>query len=377
MAKVTTQSEIQKKYLEQLQGRSSVQRSLQDVINASQASAAQVSTPQVSATQAQLDETKKLYDYALAQNANLQNQINTLNSQKVSANYYTPRSDEELKSIATTEKQAYYDQLRTSAKQKYDREKLSLENQKAGLGASYDKQREEAKRQNLQSYSQADRQMLSRGMQRSSYGAATLANISLEGERTQNNISEQQRTAEGNIDAQIQQYEAQLADALASYDTQQAADIQARLNELKAEEYDRKREAAQYEQSLLAQQEQMNLEKEKFDYTKTSDDRQIAYGIATAILANGGDPSDDVLARAGLSRADANAMKAQAAEATESVVGGTYTPKPTPTPEEKPNYDEYKKNLETKKQEKAKEQSINGKVVKGGTGNSTIARVTK
>ena len=52
--------------------------------------------------------------------------------------------------------------------------------------------------------------------------------------------------------------------------------------------------------------------REEFDYNKMSDDQKLAYNYAVAILGNGGDPSDELLARAGLSRADANAMKAKA-----------------------------------------------------------------
>ena len=77
------------------------------------------------------------------------------------------------------------------------------------------------------------------------------------------------------------------------------------------------REQANWDKNFDFQQKQWEAQqaqwREEFDYNKMSDDQKLAYNYAVSILGQGGDPSDDLLARAGLSRADANAMKTQAA----------------------------------------------------------------
>lgn len=60
------------------------------------------------------------------------------------------------------------------------------------------------------------------------------------------------------------------------------------------------------EKQWQAQQDQW---KQEFDYNKKTTEQKLAYETAVTILGNGGDPSDALLKQAGLSRADANAMK--------------------------------------------------------------------
>lgn len=179
--------------------------------------------------------------------------------------YYTARSEDELQRIAQQQYQSYYDQLRTAATQKQQREALALENQRAGIQRSYQQQLDESAKQYRQAYSQADRETLRRGMQRSSYAAQRLANVNQEGIEAGQRIREAQTGAEGNLDAQIAQTEGQLADTLAGYDAGQAADVMKRYNELQSEEYDRAREAAQYAESIRQWQAQFNESKRQFN----------------------------------------------------------------------------------------------------------------
>ncbi len=60
------------------------------------------------------------------------------------------------------------------------------------------------------------------------------------------------------------------------------------------------------EKQWEAQQSQW---RDEFDYNKKSDAQKLAYNYVVSIVGNGGTPSDSLLAQAGLSRADANAMK--------------------------------------------------------------------
>lgn len=180
-------------------------------------------------------------------------------------NYYTKRSDDELRKLAEQQYQSYYDQLRTAARQKQERESLALENQRSGIQTAYQKQRDESDRSYRQAYSQADRETLRRGMQRSSYAAQRLANVEQEGIRASQNIWDQQRAAEGNLDAQIAQLSGQLADTLAGYDANQAADVLKRYNELQDEEYNRAREAEQYAESIRQWQTQFDESVRQFN----------------------------------------------------------------------------------------------------------------
>ena len=176
---------------------------------------------------------------------------------------YTPKTAEEIRVKAEGEYESYYDQLRLSAQQQQAQSDLALQQQAAGLQATYDKQREASRKNYAQMYSQADRQMLSRGMQRSSYAAQTLANISEQGVEAQQTIADQQAAAEGNIAAQRTQLAQQLAAQLAQYDASEAADVLNRIRELEDIEYERGMTNAEYRNSLSAQIYQILYQQER------------------------------------------------------------------------------------------------------------------
>lgn len=166
---------------------------------------------------------------------------------------YVPKTADQIRQQAQGEYQSYYDQLRLAAQQAQARNDLALQQQREGLQRTYDKQREASQREYENAYSRADRQQLSRGMQRSSYTAQVLANLTQEGADAQQELWDAQGAAEGNIDAQRTQLAAQLADQLSQYSASQAADVLARIKELEDQEYDRGRENDQYKNSLSAQ----------------------------------------------------------------------------------------------------------------------------
>lgn len=152
---------------------------------------------------------------------------------------YTPKTDDQIREQAEGEYKSYYDQLRLSAQQQHEQSDLALQQQREGLQSTYDKQREDSAKQYQQAYSQTDRTLLGRGMQRSSYTAQTLANLLQEGAEAQQDIGDAQAAAEGNIDAQRAQLAQQLAAQLGQYDAAQQSDILARIRELESQEYDR------------------------------------------------------------------------------------------------------------------------------------------
>ena len=152
---------------------------------------------------------------------------------------YTPKTADQIQQQAAGEYKTYYDQQRLSAQQAYDRNRLALEQQLAGIGRSYDKAREASAREYGDAYSQADRALLGRGMQRSSYGMQTLVNLAQRGLEAQQDILDQQTQAEGNINAQQTQLAQQLADQLRQYDTSEQDATLARIRELEDQEYQR------------------------------------------------------------------------------------------------------------------------------------------
>jgi len=150
-----------------------------------------------------------------------------------------PKTEAEIQQQAGADYASYYDQLRRAAANQYALQDLSYLQQRQGIQNSYDKNREASARNYAQNYSQADRQLLSRGMQRSSYGAQTLANIARQGAEAQQAIWDQQIQSEANVDAMRQQLLANYANTQQGYDAGQASDVLSRIWGLRDTEYDR------------------------------------------------------------------------------------------------------------------------------------------
>jgi len=202
---------------------------------------------------------------------------------------YTPLTDEQMRQQAQNRYQSVYDQNRLTANQQYQTSDQALAQHLAGLQANYDKQREQSAKNYREAYSQADRHALSRGMQRSSYNNATLANIRLAGNKAQDEIGATQAAQEKNIGEQRALLSQQLAAQLAQYDKSQQADILAYVDELEAREYDRTT-ANQNTQNQLAMQiyeYQHQLEQEAEDKRRWELEYNAAYG-GTSRRSGGG-----------------------------------------------------------------------------------------
>lgn len=171
---------------------------------------------------------------------------------------YTVRTGDERQAQAELEYGTYYDQLNRAARQQQEQNDLRLVQQRDALQAAYDRDREKSAQQYAQAYSQADRQLLSRGMQRSSYGAQTLANVAMAGAQAQGDIWRQQNEAESQIEDQRTQLSQQLQATLAGYSAEQARDVLKRVNELEQQDYERSVNAAE-RQTNIAQQLYSNL----------------------------------------------------------------------------------------------------------------------
>lgn len=151
---------------------------------------------------------------------------------------------------------AAYEAQRNAAQQTHDESQLLLDQQLAGLQATYDQQREQSRENYAQAYSQADRQSLSRGMQRSSYNNATLGNISIAGNEAQQAINDTQAQQTGNLQEQKTLYGRQLQQTLESLTKQEQSDILAKVDDLKR----RQEELNIQKQQLSLQQQQMQME---------------------------------------------------------------------------------------------------------------------
>lgn len=104
-----------------------------------------------------------------------------------------------------------------------------------------------------------------------------------------------------------QNYQSEEAQKAREHDTSERLgqqDWQATQNELNREHDTSERLGTQKWQA-----NQNALDREANEARYGTADQTLAYNYVASILAQGGTPSDDLLARAGLSRADANAMK--------------------------------------------------------------------
>jgi len=150
---------------------------------------------------------------------------------------YTAKTAEAIQAQATTEYQSYYDQLKLAAQQQTGTQDLLYQQQKSGLGTTYGTQVTASQKEYANTYSQAARETLSRGMQRSTYNNQTLANVNTKAAEAKQTIYNAQAAAESNIEAQRTSLASQLAAQIMQYDASQAADIQKRIAEIGTEEY--------------------------------------------------------------------------------------------------------------------------------------------
>ena len=178
------------------------------------------------------------------------------------------------------------------------------------LNHAYGLQREASDRSYDKAIAQADRQALGRGMQRSSYNNQVLGNLNNQKINAANDI----------WNNQIADYENRLGTL-----EQQEAEAERWEREFAAN-----REDTAWNQNFQITQADRAADQweRQFAQGNNDTDRQLAASYVASIVANGGVPSDELLARAGLSRADAELMAKKNS-------GGGYTPT-TPKPTEEP-----------------------------------------
>lgn len=166
---------------------------------------------------------------------------------------YTPRTDEELKSAAENRYSSVYDQKRLTAQQNYQTSDQAYQQQLKQLQDTLASNQQELLKNVQDSIASADRYTITRGMQRSSYGAANRANIQGKGQQSLAALLKQYSTDAGGIESSRTLLAQQLADTLAQYDIDYQNDVLAYIDEQKQLDYDRKVAADQYANQLQMQ----------------------------------------------------------------------------------------------------------------------------
>ncbi len=179
---------------------------------------------------------------------------------QLSQSAYQPKSAEDIEQEARRRTESQYQQKRLSATQAWEQQDAALSRELGTIGQSFERECAQASAENRQTYAQSDRHALSRGMQRSSYQNATLANIALAGEQAQQDISRRETEAKDGIEKQRTQLSNQLSQQLKQLDLDEETDRLAYADQLYQREYDRQKDANQTAMKLYEYRHQLEQE---------------------------------------------------------------------------------------------------------------------
>lgn len=154
---------------------------------------------------------------------------------------YNDKSTDELRTEAENMYKNQLDSSKLSAQQSYDSNALELNNQLTELNKSYDKQYAQQQQATIQSKQSADKQALSRGMQRSTYNNATLANLDVAGNKALNEIEQNRTDSTNEVNSQLVLLQKQLQENLASAQSTYENNVITKLQELLDQQYERQK----------------------------------------------------------------------------------------------------------------------------------------
>lgn len=163
---------------------------------------------------------------------------------------YTALTESEILSQARSSYDPIYNAEVEGLTQGAEQYYLALEQQLAGLGTSYDRQRGDTAKAYATAESEAANNMLKRGMGRSSYGSQITANIATEGAQAQADINAAQTEQESNLLEQKTLYGKQLSQSLTRLSADYETNITNYANELRNQEREREIAAKQYGNQL-------------------------------------------------------------------------------------------------------------------------------
>lgn len=207
-------------------------------------------------------------------------------SEKLQSYDYTPRTETERQTAAENRYKSVYDQKKLSANQSYQTQDLAYANQLEQLQNTLSQNQQDLAKQTENSRLQAARYQITRGMQRSSYGAANDANLQASGIAEQQKLLNQYGVDANEIGTNRTLLAQQLADTLSQYDTDYQNDVLAYMDEL---------EQTDYERQQAAKEAQNQLEMQMFEYYQKygKSSGGGSGGRRSYSSGNGGDDPDD------------------------------------------------------------------------------------
>lgn len=197
------------------------------------------------------------------------------------------------------------------------------------LSYSYGNMAEQSNANYAKQISQQNNSMLARGMQRSSYAGQIEAGLRSAQVKAANDIEaqkiaayeerlgqiEQQEQEQANWEAQFNENKRQFDENLGLQKEQFAETKEQNAWNRTFQESESAREQSNTDRAYELQREQMSIQQEQwkaeFDFNSKTQEQQYYANFVMSSIQAGNDPTDEMLAKAGLSRADANSMKAQ------------------------------------------------------------------
>ena len=218
---------------------------------------------------------------------------------------YTPRTEAERRAQSENLYRTQLEQALRNAQQTYEESDLALANQLIGLDTGYDRQRQSQEEAIRSAISQADRHALSRGMQRSTYNNATLANLQNKGNEALARIEENRANDRAGVEAQRAQLSRNLARAREGANADFQNQVLAEMQRMADEDYQRRLTADQnnnstqlqlyasqqaedqFNQNLALKREQMAQEQKQFEDQMWFNRQKEGLGWSTAADAMG------------------------------------------------------------------------------------------
>ena len=176
---------------------------------------------------------------------------------------YQAMDEDEIRRRAQERYQSAYDGQREVAQRNYEANDAALARELQGLSQTYEERRAQTAAQTAATYAQTDRHALSRGMQRSSYNEASLANIRMAGDEALNALTKERAQQENALNTQRLQLGKDLQDTLGKLETQRKADELAYADELTEREYQREKDSQNTYRELAMQLYEYRRQQEK------------------------------------------------------------------------------------------------------------------
>lgn len=176
---------------------------------------------------------------------------------------YAGKTQAEKRAAAELLYKNQLDSAELSAQQSYDKNSLALQNQLNDLKTNYEANIENQKAATVRAKSAADRQALSRGMQRSSYNNATLANLDASGNKALATLDRNYADNTQDISANQTALQNTLSQNLSAAKFAYENNVLAKMNELEQQDYERQTAAQQNQNSLLLQLYQLQQAENK------------------------------------------------------------------------------------------------------------------